>query len=130
MNVKIRMPKKYQHFVRNSMMKELFMTFIGATLSIVLTFGTAHYIDLREKKALGRQTAMMVIHDMDNTVELLKELGKDEKENVELTRYVMDHYDTMESITKVMSRQSLVRRRRLRNTSRKLRRGSNNIRRI
>lgn len=120
----------YQHFVRNSMMKELFMTFIGATLSIVLTFGTAHYIDLREKKALVRQTAMMVIHDMDNTVELLKELGKDEKENVELTRYVMDHYDTMESITKVMSRQSLVRRRRLRNTSRKLRRGSNNIRRI
>ncbi|MBO7098262.1 MAG: hypothetical protein J6W21_00160 [Bacteroidaceae bacterium] len=130
MNVKIRMPKMYQHFVRNSMMKELFMTFIGATLSIVLTFGTAHYIDLREKKALGRQTAIMVIHDMDNTVELLKELGKDEKENVELTRYVMDHYDTMESITKVMSRQSLVRRRRLRNTSRKLRRGSNNIRRI
>ena len=124
------MPKMYQHFVRNSMMKELFMTFIGATLSIVLTFGTAHYIDLREKKALGRQTAIMVIHDMDNTVELLKELGKDEKENVELTRYVMDHYDTMESITKVMSRQSLVRRRRLRNTSRKLRRGSNNIRRI
>ena len=61
------MPKMYQHFVRNSMMKELFMTFIGATLSIVLTFGTAHYIDLREKKALGRQTAMMVIHDMDNT---------------------------------------------------------------
>lgn len=95
------MPKMYQHFVRNSMMKELFMTFIGATLSIVLTFGTAHYIDLREKKALGRQTAMMVIHDMDNTVELLKELGKDEKENVELTRYVMDHYDTMESIEKI-----------------------------
>ncbi len=49
------MPKMYQHFVRNSMMKELFMTFIGATLSIVLTFGTAHYIDLREKKGVERE---------------------------------------------------------------------------
>ena len=98
MNVKFRMPKFNTNLDKNSMMKELLMTFIGTTLSIVLTFGTADYIDKKEKKNLGRQTAMMVIHDMDNTVELLKEYSKDEKKGLELARYVMDRYDTMDKI--------------------------------
>ncbi len=88
MNVKFRMPKFNQNLDKSSMMKELLMTFIGTTLSIVLTFGTADYIDKKEKKNLGRQTAMMVIHDMDNTVELLKEFGKEEKNGIEMARYV------------------------------------------
>ena len=99
MNAKFRMPKMQLNFIKNPMVKELLMTFIGTTLSIVLTFGTAHYVDQKEKKALGRQTAMMVIHDMDNTVELLKEYSKDEKKGLELARYVIDRYDTMDSIS-------------------------------
>ena len=93
------MPKLQLNFIKNPMVKELLMTFIGTTLSIVLTFGTAHYVDQKEKKALGRQTVMMVIHDMDNTVELLKEYSKDEKKGLELARYVIDRYDTMDSIS-------------------------------
>lgn len=98
MIVKFRMPKLQLTFIKNSMLRELLMTFIATTLSIVLTFGTAHYIDEKNKKALGRQTAMMVIHDMDNTVELLKALSKEEELANELARYIIEHYDMIDSI--------------------------------
>lgn len=98
MNVKFRMPKLQLNFIKSPTMKELLMTFIGTTLSIVLTFGTAHYVDEKNKKDLGRQTAMMVIHDMDNTIELLKQMSKTEQQINELSRYIIDHFDMIDSI--------------------------------
>lgn len=98
MIVKFRMPKVQLNFIKNSMLKELLMTFIATTLSIVLTFGTAHYVDEKNKKDLGRQTAMMVIHDMDNTIELLKKFAKEEEQANELSRYIIEHFDMIDSI--------------------------------
>ena len=98
MIVKFRMPKLRLTFIKSSMLRELLMTFIATTLSIVLTFGTAHFIDEKNKKALGRQTAMMVIHDMDNTIELLKALAKEEELANEMARYIIEHYDMIDSI--------------------------------
>jgi hypothetical protein len=98
MVVKFRMPKVQLNFIKNSMFKELLMTFIATTLSIVLTFGTAHFIDEKHKKDLGRQTAMMVIHDMDNTIELLQSMAKEEEQANEMARYIIDNYEMMDSI--------------------------------
>ena len=98
MNIKFRMPKLNHNLKKSSMMKELLMTFIATTLSIVLTFGTAHYLDQKAKKDLGRQTAMMVIHDMDNTVKLLKELAKEEENESNTARYIIDHLDMIDSL--------------------------------
>ena len=63
---------KWQAVRSASWAKELLMTFIGATLSIVLTFGTAHFVDQKQKLAEGRQTAMMVIHDIDECIDQLE----------------------------------------------------------
>ena len=41
---------KWQKILSKSWPKELLMTFIGATLSIILTFGTAHIVGEKEKK--------------------------------------------------------------------------------
>ncbi len=98
MNIKFRMAKLNHNLKKSSMMKELLMTFIATTLSIVLTFGTAHYLDQKAKKDLGRQTAMMVIHDMDNTVKLLKELAKEEENENNTARYIIDHLDMIDSL--------------------------------
>jgi hypothetical protein len=53
--------------------KELLMTILATTISIVLTFGTAYQIDRREKKTAQRQMAMMIIHDIDNSIHRMEQ---------------------------------------------------------
>ena len=45
MNVKFKMPKFGRKLTGGSMMKELLLTILGTTISIVLTFGTAQYLE-------------------------------------------------------------------------------------
>lgn len=45
MNVKFKMPKFGEMSSGKSMLRELLMTTIGTTISIVLTFGTAAWLD-------------------------------------------------------------------------------------
>lgn len=75
------------------------MTFIGTTISIVLTFGTAQWLETKQKRAAGRQTAMMVILDIEESVEVLRELAEAEEENNNLARYVREHIDQIDSIS-------------------------------
>ena len=46
------------------MIKELLLTTLATTISIVLTFGTAAYIEHRQKEKNRRQTTMMVLSDI------------------------------------------------------------------
>ena len=45
MNVKFKMPKFRHDLTKKGWLKELLMTFLGTTISIVLTFGTAQLIE-------------------------------------------------------------------------------------
>ena len=96
--IRIRVPK-WQAVRSASWAKELLMTFIGATLSIVLTFGTAHFVDQKQKLAEGRQTAMMVIHDMEQTAELFREYTKEEEKSYNYAQYVLANMDRIDSIS-------------------------------
>jgi hypothetical protein len=78
MNAKFKMPKFGRDISGKGWFKELLLTFLGTTISIVLTFGTAQYFEQKQKNADARLLAMMVIHDMDNTVELLRRLAKED----------------------------------------------------
>ena len=49
-----------------SMMRELLMTILGTTISIVLTFGTATWLDHQQQIKNRRQTAMMVIANIED----------------------------------------------------------------
>ena len=71
MNVKFRMPKFKGNQKSTNIVKELVLTTIATTISIILTFGTAHYFEQKQKKADARLMAMMVIYDMDNTAKQL-----------------------------------------------------------
>lgn len=66
MNVKFRMPKFGQTHNAKSMLRELLMTTLGTTISIVLTFGTAAWLELRQQVKNRRQTAMMVIANIED----------------------------------------------------------------
>ena len=97
MNVKFRMPK-FSNLNKKSWLSELGMVFMGTTISIVLTFGTAHIIDKYEKKKAGRQMAIMVIHDIDNTVQTFRKYAQQEESNYKMVQDVMMHMDSRSNI--------------------------------
>ena len=65
MNAKVRMPKLWGDMKFQGTFKELFLTFIGTTLSIILTFGTSAWIEQREAEQARKMLAMTIIHDID-----------------------------------------------------------------
>lgn len=72
MNVKFRMPKFGQLLSNKGMLRELLMTTLGTTISIVLTFGTAAWLEHRQQVKNRRQTAMMVIANIENFAENMR----------------------------------------------------------
>ena len=99
MNLKIKMPKVTKLPQNNSMWKELMMTFLGTTLSIVLTFGTSQFLEVREQEKAGRQMAMMVIHDIDNSVATFRDFADKEEQYFQMIQHVMNHLETIDSIS-------------------------------
>lgn len=51
MNAKFKMPKFGRDISGKGWFKELLLTFLGTTISIVLTFGTAQYFEQKQKQA-------------------------------------------------------------------------------
>jgi hypothetical protein len=96
--IRIRVPK-WQAIRSASWAKELLMTFIGATLSIILTFGTAHFVDQKQQREDGRQTAMMVIHDMENTAKLFREYVKEEEKNFNVAQHVLANVNQLDVVS-------------------------------
>ena len=68
MNVKFKMPKFGRDQTGRGWLKELLMTTLGTTISIVLTFGTSAWLDHRQQIKNRRQTAMMVLSNIEDFV--------------------------------------------------------------
>ena len=71
---------RLKDFFKSGWPRDLLMTFLGTTISIILTFGTAHIIEKNHAREDGRQTALRVIHDMDNTIRDFKTFAKLEED--------------------------------------------------
>jgi len=73
MNVKVRMPKFGKKMrTKKYWLKELLLTILATSISIVLTFGTANLIESHHKKKAQRKMAMMVIHDIDESIKQME----------------------------------------------------------
>lgn len=95
MNIRVKMPFTGRNIGGSGMVKELLMTVIATTLSIVLTFGTAQYFEHRQKLHDGRQLAIMTIHDIDNSVEMMQNYIAQENDRYGLAQYYMEHLDSL-----------------------------------
>ena len=84
----------------SSFLKWLLTSVVGTTISIALTFGTAHIIEEHKKEVEGRRAAMMVIHDMDNYVETFKSLAEEETTNHDKAVYAIAHLDNLNAVPK------------------------------
>jgi len=98
MNVKFKMPKFGRKLTGGSMAKELLLTTLATTISIVLTFGTAHIVEQRQAGQAQRQTAMMLIHDIDASVAILEYMAESEEKQKSAIQYVIDHFDQIDSL--------------------------------
>lgn len=95
--IRIQMPK-WQAIQNANWAKELLMTFVGATLSIVLTFGTANFLEKKQQREDGRQLAMMVIHDMEKMVEVFHQYAKDDEKFFNNAQYILENMQSFDSI--------------------------------
>ena len=90
------------HFKNNKILspwgKGFLTSVLGTTISILLTFGTSALVDSKMQADIQRQTAMMVIHDIDVCVEKMEEMAKDEEECNDAIQYVLAHLDQIESL--------------------------------
>ena len=71
---------------------------LGTTISILLTFGTSALIDSKMKNDIQRQTAMMVIHDIDVCVDKLEDIAVQEEKRNNAVQYILAHLDQIESL--------------------------------
>ena len=72
MNVKLHTPNSLKTGSGMATMKQFLLSLVATTISIVLTFGTAAFLDNRKKEEAKREMVMMVIYDIDKTVKLVE----------------------------------------------------------
>lgn len=99
MNIKFRMPRFRKRDSAKGVVREMLMTIIATSISIVLTFGTGIWLDYRQKVKDSRQMAMMVIHDMDENIEAMNNEAKKERRDYAAAYYVLEHLDQIESLS-------------------------------
>ena len=73
MNIKLHTPKSLKMGSGMSSMKQFLLSILATTVSIVLTFGTAAYLDNKKKEKEKREIVMMVMYDMYGSLQTMKE---------------------------------------------------------
>ena len=64
--IRVRMPRSARTWAHGSTWKELLLTIIGTTISIILTFGTAAYLDRCERVDDRKMSALMVMSNIES----------------------------------------------------------------
>lgn len=98
MNAKFKMPKLGRDQTGKGWIKELLMTFLGTTISIVLTFGSAAWIEKKEAEEARRLLAMTIVSDIDQSLEVINNRLKYEDECRGISYYLMWNCHRLEEI--------------------------------
>ena len=73
--------------------ERFFMTVLGTAIGVALTFIVNGAVARHNKEQAQRLTAIMVIHDIDNTIDILKEWKEVEEEEGDLLRMALEQRD-------------------------------------
>lgn len=68
--------------------KDILMSIIGTTISIILTFGTSSLIDHYQEKKARKLFAMTIIHEIDQDIELVKKYAVETAELHNLNQFI------------------------------------------
>ena len=87
-------PKKF-----TGTLKELLLTIIATTVSIVLTFGTSAWLDNKEQEQARRLLAMTIINDIDQSLTVIRNRLYIEERGSAVTNYLLHNIDRLESFS-------------------------------
>ena len=99
MNVKFKMPKFGRDMTVKGWLKELLMTILATTISIVLTFGTAQYLEDQQTEQARRMMAMTIINDIDESIKVVKQLMEAEEKGRNVAFYLMENIDRLKTVS-------------------------------
>lgn len=72
MNIKLHTPKSLKSGSGLANLKQFLMSVVATTISIILTFGTAYFVDKNKKENEKLEIAKMIIFDMDQTIKKIE----------------------------------------------------------
>lgn len=72
MNIKLHIPKSLKAGSGLANLKQFLMSVVATTISIILTFGTAYFVDKNKKENAKLEIAKMIIFDMDQTIKKIE----------------------------------------------------------
>ena len=70
MNVKVHLPKNLK---MGNTKKQFLLSLVATTISIVLTFGTAAWLDGKKKDEARREMVMMILYDLAGSIEQVEQ---------------------------------------------------------
>lgn len=72
MNVKLHTPKSLKAGSGTATLKQFLLSLVATTISIVLTFGTAGWLDSRKKEAVKHEMVMTILYDISSSIEKME----------------------------------------------------------
>lgn len=99
MNIKHKNPNFLSGMFKNSVVRQLVMSTLGTTISIILTFGTTSYINKQKDEEARRLVAMTIISDIDQSTKVVKSLMNAEEKGHDVSSCLMNNLDHLESIS-------------------------------
>ena len=83
---------------RNNWGMQFLISVLGTAIGVGLTFAVNNRMENRKKEQAQRLTAMMVIHDIDETIDQVKKMKEEMESGYDKTMYVMEHLNQMDSV--------------------------------
>jgi hypothetical protein len=83
---------------KKSWWMQFLISVMGTAIGVGLTFAVSHRIENRKKQQAQRLTAMMVIHDIDESVKSLKTLKENMETQYNALLFVREQFDQLDSV--------------------------------
>ena len=78
---------------------QFLISVVGTAIGVGLTFAVSHRIENRKKEQAQRLTAMMVIHDIDESVKSLKTMKENMETQYNVLLFVREQLDRLDSVS-------------------------------
>lgn len=78
--------------------KDFLISVLGTAIGVGLTFAVSKIVENNKKEEAQHVTAMMIIDDMENSLEIVKFIKDDENQRYLATQYVMENLENLDSI--------------------------------